>query len=297
MTKVKELKSKCGTIKYGKLQCNKLSAIIALVSVAILILLLIILFGKNDTLIAKSKYGKVNASEVTEYLDKIEKLTGNKVDTSKVTEEQLTFIVKDIVIQKKILKDAKKSAVKGTKEYKTALKNAEENILKTEYLKYISEKEVTEKELAAQYEAFVKQFEGKKEYKVKHILVKTKEEAYSILKMFYNKSFEDIAKEISIDKNSAVNGGELGYLLPDNLDPDFGEALVKQQVGKISNPIKSRYGWHIIKVEDIRKAVPTPYEEIKDSLKQQAISKFAREYMQEIAKDENLDIEIIKSIK
>jgi peptidyl-prolyl cis-trans isomerase C len=293
----KVTKSKNETIKCRKLQCNKVSAIIVLVGVAILILFLTIPFGKDDTLVAKSKYGRVGTDEISTYLDKIEKLTGNKIDINKVTEEQLTFIVKDIVVQRKILKDAKASPVSSSKEFKDAMKNAKENILKTEYLKYIAEKSVNENALRAEYKEFEKQFEGKKEYKVKHILVQTKEEARSVLKMFYSKSFEEIAKEISIDKNSAVNGGELGYLLPDNLDQDFGKALVKQPIDKVSNPIQTRYGWHIIKVEEIRDATPTPYEEVKDSLKQQAISKFAREYMQEAAKDENLDIKLIKQIK
>lgn len=97
-------------------------------------------------------------------------------------------------------------------------------------------------------------FSGK-EYKARHILVKSEDEAKAILAdLKKGKKFDDIAKAKSTDKGSAINGGDLGWSTPANYVKEFGEALAKLPKGKISDPVKTQFGWHIIKLDDQREA-------------------------------------------
>ena len=237
--------------------------------------------GRGE-IIASSDYGKVYKSDIQDYLDKIAVLTGNKVDINSLQKEGLEFIAKDIVVQKKLTKEARKSSVKNKSDVKAKIRNATDNILKAEYLTYIAEKNITDDAIKAKYDSLKKNLEGKKEYKIKHILVGTQEEAREATKMLYQKSFEEVAREVSVDSGTAQNGGELGYLVLDSVDKDFSDQVIKQKVGKVSTPFKTKFGWHIVVVEDIRDAKPIPFADAKNNLKQQMKTQYVNDYIKDL---------------
>ena len=116
------------------------------------------------------------------------------------------------------------------------------------------------------YDEAVKQVKNEEEVRARHILVPTEEEAKAILVQLKNGAdFAALAKEKSKDPGAA-EGGDLGYFTKDQMVPEFAEAAFKLQKGQISEPVKTQFGWHIIKVED-RRIKPTPtFEQVKPQI-------------------------------
>ncbi len=150
---------------------------------------------------------------------------------------------------------------------------------------YIQREGVTEAELKTAYEQVKGQFSGK-EYKVKHILVEKEADAKSLIaKIKAGEKFEDLAKANSKDPGSALNGGDLNWMNPQALVPEFSKAMVALDKGQMTDkPVKSQFGFHIIKLEDVRESkVPTIAE-----LKPQLIQMMAQDQNWQKAKFEEM---------
>lgn len=134
---------------------------------------------------------------------------------------------------------------------------------------YVEKEGVAESELKAAYEQVKSQYTGK-EYHVEHILVEKESDAKTIIaQVKAGGNFEQIAKEKSKDPGSAPNGGDLGWVSDKALVPEFSKAMVQLKKGQITDkPVKTQYGWHIIKLDDVRDVKAPSMEEIKDQLKQ-----------------------------
>ena len=117
------------------------------------------------------------------------------------------------------------------------------------------------------------------EYKVRHILVKTKAEADAIIaQLEKGASFAKLAKEKSMDPGSAKNGGDLGWNVPSAFVKEFGDAMQGLKKGEFSKtPVKTEYGWHIIKMEDVRQIKFPPLDEVKGEIVKQLQQKRVRE--------------------
>ncbi|QLG88389.1 peptidylprolyl isomerase [Chitinibacter bivalviorum] len=135
---------------------------------------------------------------------------------------------------------------------------------------YVKANPITDAEVRKEYDKIKVNFGGK-EYKARHILVATEPEANAILAdLKKGKKFEDLAKDKSMDKGSGSNGGDLGWANPNNFVKEFSEAMTKMPKGKISEKaVKTQFGFHIIKVDDVRDAKGPSYEEVKPQLEQQ----------------------------
>lgn len=155
---------------------------------------------------------------------------------------------------------------------KAQIQNAVDNQLANDYLSnYLQHMKVTDAELKPEYDKFVKGYPSTMEYKAAHILVKTKAEAEAIIKQLDNgASFATLAKEKSQDPGSAKAGGELGWFQADQMVPEFSAAVEKLKKGEITQqPVKSQFGWHVIKLEDTRRAKPPTFNELKPQLETQ----------------------------
>lgn len=132
---------------------------------------------------------------------------------------------------------------------------------------YIKNHPVSDETLKQEFEKINKQ-RGSKEYKVSHILVKTEEEAKAVAEKLKNSKFEDVAMDKSQDPGSSVKGGDLGWAVPSNFVKPFADAMVALGKGKISDPVQSQFGWHIIKLEDTRDLKVPSFDEVKPQLTQ-----------------------------
>ena len=138
---------------------------------------------------------------------------------------------------------------------------------------YVEKEGVAESDLKAAYESVKAQYIGK-EYHVEHILVDKESDAKAIIAQIKaGGNFEDIAKAKSKDPGSAKNGGDLGWVSDKALVPEFSKAMVQLKNGQITDkPVKSQFGYHIIKMVDSRDVKAPSYEEMKDQLKQMIAS-------------------------
>ncbi len=136
---------------------------------------------------------------------------------------------------------------------------------------------ITDEQLKKEYDNYKAQL-GDKEYNVSHILVKTEAEAKAIIaKLNKKESFEKLAKK-SLDTGSAEHGGSLGWTVPKSLVEPFANALLNLKKGEYTKePIQTQFGWHVIKLDDVRPLKAPSFEEMKPKLEQhlqqQAIQK------------------------
>jgi ankyrin repeat protein len=144
---------------------------------------------------------------------------------------------------------------------------AQQDVLVAAYLKqYLRDHPVTESQIKQEYADAVARV-GNKQYKARHILVATEDEAKTIIaKLKKGQKIEDLAK-VSKDAGSRETGGDLGWATPDNFDPSFATAMTQLKKGKFTEtPINSDFGWHVIQLDDTRERKLPQMEEVKDQL-------------------------------
>lgn len=143
---------------------------------------------------------------------------------------------------------------------------------------YVKGHPVTDAEIQSEYDKAKASATGNNEYKARHILVREESEAKAILAQLKKKTaFDKLAKEKSKDPGSAKNGGDLGWNVPDAFVKEFGEALKSLKKGETSEPVKTQFGYHIIKLEDMRPAKIPPLDEVKNDIRQQLQQQRVRE--------------------
>ena len=128
---------------------------------------------------------------------------------------------------------------------------------------------------------------GDTEYQVRHILVKTQDEATKLIERINKgEKFENLAKQYSIDPQSRDQGGLVGWLVPSNVDQAFGNAFKVLSAGSVAQaPILNQYGYHIVKLDAKRKAENFPtWESQKQSLKDQLSELKAKNHFAELVK-------------
>jgi peptidyl-prolyl cis-trans isomerase C len=193
-------------------------------------------------------------------------------------------IKKDLIGREVLIQEADKQGIGTRPEVKNAIENARQSIIINAMLAdYIKKHPVKDADIAAEYNKYKGQV-GDKEYHARHILVGTEEEAKAIIaKLKGGAKFEDLAKQ-SKDPGSANNGGDLDWASPANFVPEFSKAMTSLQKGAITEtPVKTQYGFHVIKLEDTRAAKIPPLEEVKqqvaEQLQQRKLASFREQLM------------------
>ncbi|OWF65754.1 peptidylprolyl isomerase [Polynucleobacter hirudinilacicola] len=175
-----------------------------------------------------------------------------------------------LVTRELILQEADKRGVIQKESVRDQLEQARVGVLVAAVFEdYVEKEGVADADLKAAYETVKSQYTGK-EYHVEHILVEKEADAKAIIAQIKaGGNFEDIAKAKSKDPGSAKDGGDLGWVSDKALVPEFSKAMVQLKNGQITDkPVKSQFGYHIIKMLDSRDVKPPSLDEIKDQLKQ-----------------------------
>jgi peptidyl-prolyl cis-trans isomerase C len=151
------------------------------------------------------------------------------------------------------------------------------------FAKYLEGKTPTEQELKAEYDAQIAQM-SRNEYKARHILVPTEIAATQILeRLKKGEKFETLAKD-SLDA-SRDRGGDLGWFSPASMVKPFADAVMALKKGEtIAKPVQTQFGWHVIRLDDMREVQPPPFEQVKQQLNQAVLSKKFRAYSDELTK-------------
>jgi peptidyl-prolyl cis-trans isomerase C len=193
-------------------------------------------------------------------------------------------IKKDLIGREVLIQEADKQGVGTRPDVKNAIDNARQSIIINAMLAdYIKKNPVKDADIKAEYDKYKAQV-GDKEYHARHILVGTEDEAKQIIaKLKGGAKFEDLAKQ-SKDPGSAANGGDLDWASPASFVPEFSKAMTSLQKGQITEtPVHTQFGYHVIKLEDVRAAKVPPLEEVKqqvaESLQQRKLAAFREELM------------------
>ncbi len=241
---------------------------------------------------------KVNGKEIRENDLKAElnalSLLGRGEDQDSFTFDKLDLeskkeFTRSIVIGDLLLNEAKKSKIEKTPSYKELLKITEKQLLQKLFLEKMVKEHVTEEKLKAKYAEIVKQQSDEEEYKVSHILLKTENEAKEIKKKLdKGADFSKLAQENSLDGNKDT-GGSLGYFTKGQMVPSFEEAVFAMKIGEISGPVKTDFGYHIIKLEDKRKVQPESFDKMKAKLKDAMVAQYVQEYIEQLQQQNKVE--------
>jgi peptidyl-prolyl cis-trans isomerase C len=194
-------------------------------------------------------------------------------------------LVERLVDQKLVTAKAKADGIEKDAKYKERLAQAKDQILEDVWLTAEIDKRLSPERLKKSYDEMVKGFKPSAEYKASHILVKTEEEGKQVIAdLAKGADFATLAKEKSLDKGSAAEGGNLGdYFSPDKMVPEFAAAVTALKPGEVSKtPVKSQYGWHVIKVTDTRQSTAPKFEDVQAQIKEQERDKVVQEILEEL---------------
>lgn len=185
---------------------------------------------------------------------------------------ELQAQLKDEVIAREIfMQEAKKRSLDASEDYKNQLDLARQTLMIRELFADFQKKNpVTDADIKAEYDKFAAA-NGGKEYRVRHILVETESDAKALIaEINKGAKFEDLAKKASKDPGSGANGGDLDWAAASSYVPEFSGAMVKLAKGQMTDtPVKSQFGFHIIRVDDVREAQLPKLEEVKPQIAQQ----------------------------
>jgi peptidyl-prolyl cis-trans isomerase C len=192
--------------------------------------------------------------------------------------------IKDEVIAREIfMQEAQKRGLDASDDFKAQMELARQTLLIRElFADYQKANPVSDDEIKAEYDRFVAT-NGGKEYRARHILVEKEDEAKAIIaSLKKGGKFEEIAKKQSKDPGSGANGGALDWANASSYVPEFSAALIKLKKGQTTDtPVKTQFGWHVIRLEDVRDAQLPKLEEVKpqitQQLQQQKLAKFQEE--------------------
>ena len=188
-----------------------------------------------------------------------------------VTDDMLGHIKDEIIAREIFMQEARKRGLDASEDYKNQLELARQTILIRELFADFQKKNpVTDAEIQAEYDKFVAANSGK-EYRARHILVETEDQAKALIADIKKSGkFEELAKKNSKDPGSGANGGDLDWAAANSYVAEFSNAMVKLGKGEMTDePVKSQFGWHIIRVDDVRDAQLPKFEEVKPQIAQQ----------------------------
>jgi parvulin-like peptidyl-prolyl isomerase len=222
----------------------------------------------SDKLIAKVGKYKIYKNDIQDRLKTFTNSENTPVTIDQLPQDLLNAVVLEVVVNKKISEMAKKARYPEKPEIRKSVNNYKEEYIKEKYLNDIVYSQITEKDIMNEYDKIVESLKGIQERRIRHILVESEQEAETIrLDLKRGGDFERIAYKKSIDKVSANNGGDIGYVIKTELTPEFGDIAFFLKVNEISKPFKTEYGWHIVEVLDVRIATYLPFDEVKDNIR------------------------------
>jgi len=237
-----------------------------------------------------------------------------KIDGVEIREGDLTFAEEDLAgnIPNELSGDARRDFILsyltdiiivakspetrkavGTVEFQRKLSFMQNKLMMETMLQSVGKGAVTDQAMKKVYEDAVKQMSSDQEVRARHILVPTEDEAKAVLaEVKKGTDFAELARQKSKDPGAAAEGGDLGYFGKEQMVPEFAEVAFKLDKGQVSDPVKTQFGWHIIKVEDKRTKPVPEFDKVKDQIETYVTRKAQADYihkLQETAKIERLD--------
>ncbi len=200
-------------------------------------------------------------------------------------------ILNEVINRELIKQAALKEGLDKDEDFKKALEIQRTTLLVNAMLsKKVESVDLSDEALKKEYDEQIKNA-PKKEYKARHILVKSEDEAKQVIKQLKDGAdFVKLAKEKSIGP-SGPNGGDLGWFKPDMMVPEFSDAVARLKDGEITEqPVKTQFGWHVIKLEETRDVKPPSFESMKEKLRSIVANKAIQNYLSELHKNAKVEL-------
>jgi peptidyl-prolyl cis-trans isomerase C len=260
-----------------------------LLGIAVTILTVVAAAAQGDPVIARVNGVEVRQSDLALAEEDLgQSLPPNAQGEAK--REYLIGYIADVIL---VAKAAEAKKVQDQADFKSRSTYLRNKLLMELQLQAEAKAAVTDQALKAVYEDAIKQMANEFEVRARHILVPTENEAKAILaELNKGTDFAELARQKSKDPAAASQGGDLGYFTKDQMVPEFAEVAFKLEKGQLSEPIKTQFGWHIIKVEDKRKKPAPDFAQVKDQVETYVMRKAQAEFITKLrqgAKIERLD--------
>lgn len=201
-----------------------------------------------------------------------------------VTPEMQAQLKEEVIAREIFIQEAQKQGLDTTEDFKVQMELARQTLLIRELFgNYQKANPISDADIRAEYDKFVAANSGK-EYHARHILVEKEDQAKAIIaQLKKGGKFEEIAKKSSKDPGSAAKGGDLDWANAGNYVAEFSEALTKLAKGKTTEtPVKTQFGYHIVRVEDIRDAQLPKFDDVKPQVAQQLQQQKMNKYQDEL---------------
>lgn len=251
--------------------------------------------AKKDNIVATYTGGNVTSEEVMEqFKPMLERQNEYKNKSfAEFDKNMQESLVRGYITQKMLEKESENLGVRNSKEFKQKLHVVESQLLQQELVERHLKTAITDKMIDAEYNKLKEKLTGQKELKASHILVETEDMAKDIKKKLNKGSkFEALAKEYSKDEGSKGNGGELGYVIKGQLVPEFENKAFAMKKDEISDPVKTQFGWHIIKVLDSRPAKVPSKEEAMNDIKSKLSREAVELYFSKLSEKAKIELKI-----
>ncbi len=213
-------------------------------------------------------------------------------------QDYLVQISADLILVSKAA-EAKKFADKP--EFKQKMEFNRRKTLMEGLMAQIAKDALTDEAMHKVYDEAIKQMSSEQEVHARHILVraaagddkasKTAEDKIKavIARLKKGEDFAKVANEITEDPSGKANGGDLGYFTKEQMVPEFSEVAFKLDKGQISDPVKTQFGWHVIKVEDKRAKQPPKFEDVRPQIERYVVGKAQSELIASLRKDAKIE--------
>jgi len=186
------------------------------------------------------------------------------------TPELRAAVREELIARELFMQEAEKKGLARNADVQKQLDAARQEIMIRALIRdYLKSHPITEEDIKAEYAKVTKQA-GEKEYRARHVLVEKEDDAKKIIEQLKKGAkFEDLAKQ-SKDTGSAANGGDLDWNAPGTFVKPFSDAMVKLEKGKYTEtPVQTQFGWHVIRLDDVRDAKAPPIEQVRPQIQQE----------------------------
>jgi peptidyl-prolyl cis-trans isomerase C len=200
------------------------------------------------------------------------------------TPEIRNAVKEELNTRELLAREAKKSGLDKNADVKTQMDLAAQTVLVRAYVSdWVKKNPIPDSDLHKEYDTIKSQI-GDKEYKVRHILVKTEDQAKEIIaELQKGAKFDELAKARSEDPGSKDKGGDLDWNAPANFVKPFGDAMKATPKGKFTpQPVQTQFGWHVIEVDDVRDAKVPSFDEVKPQLQQRMQAQWLDKYFKDL---------------
>jgi peptidyl-prolyl cis-trans isomerase C len=200
-----------------------------------------------------------------------------------------------------VSKAAQDKKLGDSADFKRKLEFARKKLLMEGLLQSVGKEAVTNEAMHQVYDEAVKQIAEEKEVHARHILFrapsgddKAAKEAEDkvkavIVRLKKGEDFAKVAAEVTEDPSGKANGGDLGYFTKEQMVPEFSDAAFKLETGQISDPVKTQFGWHVIKVEDKRTKQAPKFEDVKPQIENFVVRKAQAELVTKLRADAKIE--------